>query len=1099
MRNALFLKTSCALKYPRVLPVCSGNLILGMLLTFLFVPDLAFGQSGMPGTPAGFEIDGNFHNNSADDWVSALDLGVDCPLAGKTLLEATWVVDDIWAGNLKDVSTFTEGAKNPDNLGPGQMLWMTTEGSGPRKNDLTNTFFHTRMDESNNLWFVFGAETRAANGDSHLDWEFNQAGLSYDPDDGTVIGNGPVGGRTIGDLLVVANYENGGGAESLELFVWNEDAPGSTTGHWEAIPLTDDGTTYLVVNTTEIPALCGTSSFQPGGGPSASSIPLQFAEGAINLTAFNLAPADPCLADATIMVKTRTSPSFTSALADFVLFAFPGATPSEVLAGDDQGQCQDPSGTNSFQLDGYVDSGNATWTVLNTMGSIVVEINDPELLNSTVDIEGIGSVEIELSVEDAGGCSEGTDVLTLSVYSDPVAAFTADDGCEGHEIQFVNNSTPGSNPGDLSYFWEFGDGTTSVEENPVHIFSEDGQYTVFLTLSQDDGSGAVCSDVTSLEVTIYPSPDASFTVENGCAGDPIQFVITSTQETDDGVSALLDLDAFDLLAKDDSGQNEPSGMDLEEVVPVVTVRLSNPQIDCENGATYCLDVEFKADIPDQQLFGVNVRFFYDDHVLEFLDFRDFQGDYIPVTPNPPEVVTSLPGVGPFLFGFGGPAEFVNGAIQLEEDGAPPIILATDSWTKCFQICFTVDDPNPDPDNFCPSIVWDLEEDPLSGGFITGDDGVVITVLNPDPLEESLQTFENVVQHNWTYDGEPGEPFGFPVETSCVPYPCAPCTLTYAWDFGDGGSSSEENPIYTFTEAGEYVVTLTVTEDCPGGISCSTDFTQVVTVFDCNVIDLCFNTPGFWANQARKRNLPQPLLDANGGITIGDANAPCDDPFVFTTDNADCLDVLLPGPPFPNANNLSNKCGLAAGDITINSFLWHLIALTMNTYNHPGTADYLLGNLSCQIDYAGTGLGPDNTVQDLLDAANASYACGNYSSSFIEAMTTLDECTTGCDEEDFGGNALTQRGIYQEEESIMDFEVFPNPAMHSFFVRVNPALQEKSLMIGVYNSLGELVMQREISADAGGVIAFNSYQLPKGFYLVQVKGEEYSVAKKLLIE
>ena len=36
---------------------------------------------------------------------------------------------------------------------------------------------------------------------------------------------------------------------------------------------------------------------------------------------------------------------------------------------------------------------------------------------------------------------------------------------------------------------------------------------------------------------------------------------------------------------------------------------------------------------------------------------------------------------------------------------------------------------------------------------------------------------------------------------------------YDWDFGDGGSSSEENPSHTYTTDGSYSVTLTVTNDC----------------------------------------------------------------------------------------------------------------------------------------------------------------------------------------------------------------------------------------------------------------------------------------------
>lgn len=209
--------------------------------------------------------------------------------------------------------------------------------------------------------------------------------------------------------------------------------------------------------------------------------------------------------------------------------------------------------------------------------------------------------------------------------------------------------------------------------------------------------------------------------------------------------------------------------------PVITVRFANPQNDCVT-QEYCLDVEFKSDTTDQELFGMNVRFFYDDDVLEFVDFRDYQGGYGAVIPDPPIISTSEP-AGPALFNFEGAAEFVNGAIQLVNLGPPPIILDTTTWSKLFQICFLVDDPNANLDTFCPSVVWDLEQNPLNGGFLAGDDGVVITVVDPDPNNESLSADENVVQFNWQYIGNGQAPFGEPVDSVCSNINCAlPLTL-----------------------------------------------------------------------------------------------------------------------------------------------------------------------------------------------------------------------------------------------------------------------------------------------------------------------------------
>jgi PKD repeat protein len=48
--------------------------------------------------------------------------------------------------------------------------------------------------------------------------------------------------------------------------------------------------------------------------------------------------------------------------------------------------------------------------------------------------------------------------------------------------------------------------------------------------------------------------------------------------------------------------------------------------------------------------------------------------------------------------------------------------------------------------------------------------------------------------------------------------------SWSWDFGDGATSSQQNPTHLYAEAGDYVVRLTVSG--PGG----TDFVeQTVTV------------------------------------------------------------------------------------------------------------------------------------------------------------------------------------------------------------------------------------------------------------------------------
>lgn len=199
-------------------------------------------------------------------------------------------------------------------------------------------------------------------------------------------------------------------------------------------------------------------------------------------------------------------------------------------------------------------------------------------------------------------------------------------------------------------------------------------------------------------------------------------------------------------------------------LPEVAVRFSNPYYDCPT-QTYCLDVEFMTNTPGKQLYGVNVRFFYDDDVLEYLSMGDFETGY--ASPADPIILTGN-GQSGEPFGMSGPAEFFNGLVQRV---APSPVFLTAEWKKIFEICFHVDDPAAiEIDSFCPTVVWDLRLSPDPNGywgFMPGDDGVVITVAG---IPESAPSTEQVVQFNWEYD-QSGVIFGNPVDTDCIPTTC----------------------------------------------------------------------------------------------------------------------------------------------------------------------------------------------------------------------------------------------------------------------------------------------------------------------------------------
>lgn len=68
----------------------------------------------------------------------------------------------------------------------------------------------------------------------------------------------------------------------------------------------------------------------------------------------------------------------------------------------------------------------------------------------------------------------------------PIASFTFSSDTNMRapvKVLFVNTSKNGA-----TYLWDFGDGTTSTEDNPKHIYTQGGTYTITLTATGAGGT-----------------------------------------------------------------------------------------------------------------------------------------------------------------------------------------------------------------------------------------------------------------------------------------------------------------------------------------------------------------------------------------------------------------------------------------------------------------------------------------------------------------------------------------------------------------------------------------------------------------------------------
>lgn len=118
---------------------------------------------------------------------------------------------------------------------------------------------------------------------------------------------------------------------------------------------------------------------------------------------------------------------------------------------------------------------------------------------------GPGTYKVTLSVNDSSYCnSPGDTVKTVRLSPEVKALFTTPTkGCVPYNAVFTNNSLGG-----LNFHWDFGDGTSSTEDNPTHLYTKAGTFNVSLTAF--DSTSCNKTDVANFTITVSPIPIASF-------------------------------------------------------------------------------------------------------------------------------------------------------------------------------------------------------------------------------------------------------------------------------------------------------------------------------------------------------------------------------------------------------------------------------------------------------------------------------------------------------------------------------------------------------------------------------------------------------------
>ncbi|WP_095643322.1 PKD domain-containing protein [Methanosarcina spelaei] len=142
--------------------------------------------------------------------------------------------------------------------------------------------------------------------------------------------------------------------------------------------------------------------------------------------------------------------------------------------------------------------------------------NDPVYEFTTV-----GTFTVNLTATNENGTSSKLATIKVtekSVPVLPVANFTAN-----LTVRFIDTSINSPN----KWIWDFGDGTNSTEQNPVHTFSKEGTYNVTLVATNDEGSSEIRSMIITVKSVLTP-PVASFAANMTEGTVPLTVKFTDT-------------------------------------------------------------------------------------------------------------------------------------------------------------------------------------------------------------------------------------------------------------------------------------------------------------------------------------------------------------------------------------------------------------------------------------------------------------------------------------------------------------------------------------------------------------------------------------------
>ena len=494
-------------------------------------------------------------------------------------------------------------------------------------------------------------------------------------------------------------------------------------------------------------------------------------------------------------------------------------------------------------------------------GSISSQINPSHIYTSP------GNYSVSLVVTNSTGCTDTLVKPNLVAISSAKADFSAPATiCQGSLINLNNTG----NPAPVSVLWNFGDGTTSSSINPSKTYSIAGNYIIKMVANF--GS---CQDSVSKSVQVIAPPSVGFSAPTtvSCKAPlTVNFVNTSS-----GGATYL----WDFGDKATSNVQNASHTYLTEgsfTVKLVVTNISG----CKDSIIKSNFIQIKSPVvsinnlpqkgcaPLEHTFTAKVN-----SVDTVTNYHWNFGDGTISDSVTPTHIYNLPGSYTVTLTYttsGGCSDSIKVLNGILVGSKPHSNFSADPRNACADKNIKFSDISTGNPN---EWLWDFgdgegstSQNPVHLYNDTGYFSVTLIAINNGCADTT--TFPNEIHIN-----PPIALFNY-AKTCAMPLEIILTDKSigadsWYWDFGDGSTSTLENPIHNYTSPGIYSVSLTVTNKLAGCSNTKKETVQVISEtadFYSSDSVLCKNSPvGFTALNSNPANISSYTWRFGDGISI----------------------------------------------------------------------------------------------------------------------------------------------------------------------------------------------------------------------------------------